>query len=229
MFDFSESLNIIEKNLDEAIGAYFVYDNIMQNAVLDELFLQKLNQNKYFWRYIFCSLQTTYFMCLGRIFDNKSKFLSINAFLNECTRNINLFSKTELMKRKADNFSSKNDLQNYIDNAYEPNLADFKNLKNIIKAYNKEYEDNYRDIRHTVFAHTEITKKDELEKLFSKTSRDKLEEILMVLKHILIGLFGLYHNGHKIELTNNIYQNGFSVFKKIKEESKDVLKSLNAL
>ena len=116
MFEFDESLNLIEKNLDEAIGAYFVYDNIMQNAVLNEMFLQKLNQNKYFWRYIFYSLQTTYFMCLGRIFDNKSKSLSINAFLNECTRNINLFSKTELMKRKTDVFSSKNDLQNYIDN-----------------------------------------------------------------------------------------------------------------
>ena len=201
----------------------------MQYAVLNEMFLQKLNQNKYFWHYIFYSLQTTYFMCLGRVFDNKSKTLSINAFLNKCSANINMFSKTELMKRKADVFSIKNDLQNYIDNAYEPTLTDFKNLKNIVKTYNKEYEDNYRDIRHKVFGHTEITKKEDLEKLFSNTSRIKLEEILLMLKHIMIGFFGLYHNGHKIEFSCSIHSNSFVLFKKIKEESINFFKSINAL
>ena len=223
MFDFNESLNQIEKNLDEAIGAYFVYDNIMLKAYKDEKFLERLNQNLYFWHYIIHSLQTTYFMCLGRIFDNSGKALSINAFINKCTQNIKIFSKPELTKRKVGIFESSQELQNYIDNSIEPKLEDFKELKRIIKSYSKEYEDNYKNIRHKIFGHTEITKKEEIEKLFLNTSRIKIEEILLMLKHITIRLFSLYHNGQKIELFNDINSNSFHIYKKIKEEADNVL------
>lgn len=226
MFDFNDSLNVIEKNLDEAIGAYFVYDNIMQKAVVDKSFLIKLNQNSYFWHYILYSLQTTYFMSLGRIFDQRRGTLSINVFLNKCTENINLFSKVELKKRKAEHITDNDELQKYINNAYEPGSETFKDLKRIVKEYSKEYEKNYRDIRHLVFAHTKITKKKELEQLFSNTSRNKLEEIFIRLKYVMIGLFGLYHNGHKIELSKNIKPDELSILRKIKEESNSALKLL---
>ncbi|MBL7934705.1 MAG: hypothetical protein JNM51_02725 [Bacteroidia bacterium] len=229
MFDFNDQLTQIELNLDEAMGAYFVYDNIIQKAVADEMFLQKMNQNLYFWHSIIYSLQTTYFICMGRIFDNKSKVLSVNAFLNKCSENIQMFSKAELAKRKIDILKSDIEFQNYIDNAYEPTQEDFRFLKNIVKEYSKDYESNYRDIRHKVFGHTEVTKKEELERLFSNTSKIKLEEMFLVMKHIMIGLFGLYHNGHKIEFTSNILQYGFNLFTKIKEESNIVLQSMNAL
>ena len=226
MFDFYYSLQVIDKNLEEAIGAYFVYENIMKKATNDELFLNRLNENLYFWHYILYSLQTTYFMGLGRVFDKRKGTHSINAFLDKCKNNISLFSKSELKKRKEIIFKNIVELESYISNTYEPELKDFNHLKDIINECNEEYEKNYRNIRHLVFAHTKITKNEDLEKLFANTSKLKLEEIFLQLKCVIIGLFDLYNNGHKIELSVNMKPDYLSLLRTIKEESINVLKLL---
>ncbi len=224
MFDFDESLQMIEKNIDEAIGAFFVLDNIMQKAIAEEVFLVKLNHNIYFWNNIIYSLQSSYFMSLGRIFDQRRDTFSINVFLNKCTENFYQFSKTELRKRKATHITNSVELQEYIDNTYEPTLEDFRKIKNIVNDFGKVYRNDYKDIRHLIFAHTKLIEKSELKNLFLNTSKNKLEEIFITLKYLMTGLFGLYHNGQKIEIPNNINRNDITVLSKIKEESNNVLK-----
>ena len=229
MFDFSKSLGQVELNLEKGYGAYFVYDSILQKAYDNESFLNIVNENIYFWHSITYSLQSTYFICLGKVFDDSAVIPSINSFLNSCTQNISIFSKQELWKRKLAHFDDQSELQEYVGRAYFPTTDDFKHVKSIVKTYKKEYDNNYKDIRNKVFGHSEITKKDELEAVFVNTSRVKLEEIFMFLKHLLVELFSLYNNGHKIELQSYIYSNSFNLYKKIREDSEKTLLRLCAL
>ncbi len=228
-FNFLESLKQLEKNLNEAIGAFYVYDSIVKKAWENKAFLNQVNENKYFWKSILYSLQSTYFISLGRLFDNSSATLSINAFISKCLSNIHIFSKSELKKRRLKDFSNEIELDNYIANTIEPSKQELGSIQKIIKSYNEEYQLIYKDIRNKVFGHSEITTKQELDNLFSKTSRDKLDEIFTMLTHLFSEFYNLYHNGHKLKLSNKPYIQKNSFIKKTVEDSEKMLNKLNAL
>ena len=59
------------------------------------------------------------------------------------------------------------------------------------------YEDNYRALRQQIFAHKEISAKEDVQALFSKTNDRELQQLLIFLRRLHEALWQLYHNGHK--------------------------------
>jgi hypothetical protein len=75
----------------------------------------------------------------------------------------------------------------------------FKTNKNPDQTLSKKFDEAYRDIRNTVFAHTLTKDNHAFSKLFGNTKIPEIVEILYVLKDLLDSLWELYHNGRRLE------------------------------
>jgi len=176
-------MSIVEKNLkhfgkelDDLIKSFYVWKYIHKIAFDDKDIHKALNKNALSWVTILLSLQSTYLITFGRIFDNKNKKnrFSIYILLDKCIENINEFSDTA---RKED---------------FENLKKEIENKKKIIQPY--------LNIRHQKIAHTNDKKIDNTSSLFEKTEIGEIEEIVWRLKFIYDCLWGLFLNGHELPL-----------------------------
>ena len=76
MTDVEASLNHYSKEVDLATYTFFVWKSINNIAVGDKEILTALRRNALSWGVITHSLQCTFFICLGRIFDDRKDSFS---------------------------------------------------------------------------------------------------------------------------------------------------------
>ena len=88
-------------------------------------------------------------------------------------------------------------LDDYVQNAYEANPSDFKNLKKEVNKVQKIYEDIYRPIRHKIYAHKDSDHISDTSGLFQETSIGQAEQILSTLYQAKMVIQSLYDNGRK--------------------------------
>ena len=146
-------------------------------------------------------------MTLSRIFDNKPNAITIHALIGTTLGNLQLFSAVALTARKADVGLQPPLLDKVMQRAWIPtSLVDLRHLKAGLKPYTKRFEDVYRPIRHSIFAHRLISNADADATLFGGTSRDEVSEILDHLHDLIDAISNLYQNGHKPELGTRSYK-----------------------
>ena len=147
---FNEELEIFRT--EAQAGAQFLYSYLAFTATVgkNRKALSLINRTPLFWKTIAAALQTSFFIVLGRIFDQKSVH-NIDRLLKIAQDNINIFSKATLVSRKKQ--ANANADEEYFKNSYEPTKHDFRNLRKKVKDYRKIYENNYRDIRSQFYAH----------------------------------------------------------------------------
>ena len=180
-------------------GAQFLYSYLAFNAIVGEnkKALDFVNHTPLFWKTNMGALQTSFFIVLGRIFDQTSKH-NIDVLLKIAESNINIFSKVALAARKKRESPNADEwLEDYLKRSYEPKARDFREFRKKVKGYRRIYEANYRDIRRKVYAHKELTESADVQKLFSKTNIRELQRVFVFVNALYEALWELLHNGRK--------------------------------
>jgi hypothetical protein len=177
--------------------SFYGWKNIKKIVSSNKEIRTAINRNKISWSIILHSLQITFFITLGRIFDKDHRSFSIHTLINTCINNIDQFSKEQLKERKTKGWN-KDDLSwidEYIKNSYQPKIGDFLELQEEISKKNNIYEEKYKPIRHKVVAHKDLKKINNVEELFVKINTSEVEEILCFLHQIEMIIWDLYSNG----------------------------------
>ena len=123
-------------------GAQFLYAYLSFNSIVSEKrkTYNEFNKTPLFWNTTMGSLQTSFFIVLGRIFDQDSKH-NIDKFVKTAQDNKYIFSKGALAKRKAEQNDNADEwIDDYLKSVYEPTAKDFRELRKKVKEFRKIYE-----------------------------------------------------------------------------------------
>jgi hypothetical protein len=180
-------------------GAQFLYAYLSFNSIISEnkKTYREINKTPLFWNTTMGSLQTSFFIVLGRIFDQNSMH-NVDRLIKIAQENSNIFSKEALAKRKKKDSPNADEwIDDYLKDVYEPTSKDFRELRKKVKEFRKIYETNYKDIRHKIYAHKEISDVEEVQKLFSKTNIRELQRVFVFVNALYEAMWQLLYNGRK--------------------------------
>ncbi|MDD5014550.1 MAG: hypothetical protein PHW73_05545 [Atribacterota bacterium] len=197
MVEIEELYKEFEKQLNIACQSFYAWKNIKKIAAEDNRVYHALNRNALSWNIILYSLQSTYFIAIGRLFDLNRKTFSVHSFLREYIENIGQFSKDALRERRIK--GSEADklpwLDEYVEKSYQPNKEDFLKLKGEVSKRQKRYETIYKPIRNKIFAHNELKEIKSIDELFRKVMIDETQDILCFLYQIEMIMHDILYNG----------------------------------
>lgn len=130
-FEIDELLIEIDKEITVAAQLFFAWKSIHNVASKDAKITKAINNNALLWNIYLHSLQTTFFISIGRIFDVNLQLCSIHLLFRQCENNIMKFNKSSFEQRKINEAGGKRPdyLDTFLLTVYEPKQADFKNLK----------------------------------------------------------------------------------------------------
>jgi len=197
---FADELEVFRSEAEA--GAQYFYTYLTFNALLadNENYLKAVNRTPRFWKTVVSALQVSFFMVLGRIFDQDQRKSNHNVdmLLGLAQRHPEIFSKSALAARKRkDSRNADEWLDEYLKGVYEPTIEDFRRLRKHIRKYRRIYEHAYRDIRHKFYAHKGVAEEARIRELFDKTKVRELESLFVFLLKLHASLWQLFHNGRK--------------------------------
>ena len=197
MGDIEELYKEFQSELNTACWSFYTWKNIHNIAAGDKKVHHALNRNPLSWTIILYSLQSTFFITIGRLFDTDGRSFSVHTFLKQCIENVDQFSKDALRKRRTKGFEADKPswLDEFIEKSYQPNKEDFLKLKGEVSKRQKRYELIYRPIRHKVFAHKEFKEIKCIDELFKKAKIGEMQDLLSFLYQIERIIFQLLYNG----------------------------------
>ena len=195
--DFEQELEILRTEAEAATQFFYAYLTIHAVAGDHKPVYRLLNNSALFWNTALGALQTATFITLGRIFDQGSRH-NVDRVLRIAQKHPEIFSKSALAVRKQGNASTPPEwLPEYLREVYVPTAADFRRLRAYVHKRRKTYEAKYRDLRHKVFAHKELTDPAAVTALFAKTNVRELQRLLIFLSSLHEALWQLLFNGRK--------------------------------
>lgn len=197
-----EALKLFQDEVATATWTFYAWKHINRIGSNDLSVRRGLNQNAATWNVITHSLQTTFFITVGRLFDIDGDAFSVHAFLRYCIENVEQFNSDYIRKRKlADQNGIEPDwLAGYMDNVYEAKEKDFQRLRGEVGKRQKRYEEIYRPIRNKVMAHKEIASLSNVTDIFGKTHIGEIQDFLTLFNQIENIVFDLMHNGKLREI-----------------------------
>ncbi len=184
-----------------AIVSFYTWLEINNYARANKEVYRSMNKTPSFWNINLYGLQSSFFMALGRIFDDGRDSHSIHKFLAACISRHQDFSFESLKERKRKIFKNEErELDEYMKETYQPEVGDFRKLKREVNAHRRNFDEIYKDIRDYVFAHNIANAPRASAELFGNTKISDIEEILAFLYDLQEVISELYHNGIKPEL-----------------------------
>lgn len=196
--EFEAQLELFRTEGESAIQFFYAWDAAHAVAKKNKPVVRLLNQAPLFWNTTLGALQAATFIALGRVFDPDPKNHSLTRLLALAHGNLSIFSKEALADRKRKLSENADEwLTEYLKDVYVPSGDDFRRLKRHVAQKRKIYEQNYKPIRHMVFAHRGVVTRAEVGKLFEKTNLSELRQLLVFLGRLHEALWQLYFNGHK--------------------------------
>src|SRR4051794_38327072 len=195
--DFERELEVFRREAGEA--SQFLYGFLGVHAVVGESsdVYRLLNTAPLLWNTILGGLQTAGIVVLGRVFDQSSAH-NVDRLLSLASKNPTIFSKAALGARKRGASPGRHQwLASYLQTAYVPTSDDFRRLRKHVNKHRRVYEANYRDLRHSVFAHKGVSDPAAVQALFAKTNVRELQKIVVFLGALHECLLQLFVNGRK--------------------------------
>src|SRR5947209_5308569 len=194
---FLHELEVFRTEEESATQFFYAYLAVHAVAYEKEDIRDLLNTAPLFWNTCLAALQTSTFIALGRIFDQKSPH-NLDRVLRIAQDNPQIFSKAALARRKqGGNTKRPHWLDEYLRNVYEPTPKDFRRLRTYVNRRRRIYVANYRDVRHKYFAHKEVSDPTEIALLFSKGNNKELQQLFAFLGSLYDALWELFFNGRK--------------------------------
>lgn len=198
--------NLIRGDVETAIRSNFTYLTIHRLAAENADIYAKYNRFAEFWVLNAYSLQTTFFVTFGRIFDPRRDAYSVQKVVDATIANPQLFSKTALRerKRKVSKIVGADPdwLVDYINDAWEPSRADLVSLRTALVPHYEKFKTIYQPIRHQVFAHKTIQDDKATAALFEKTLIADVAEILRFLHTLFWAIWEMAWNANPLALSD---------------------------
>ncbi|WP_322101794.1 hypothetical protein [Paraburkholderia sp. J41] len=200
--------DLIEAYRDEvnvATSSFYTWKSINDLAAANDEILRTLNANALVWNIIAHSLQVTFFVALGRIFDRNQKSLTALSFIEKCRAEIGQFSKSALEARRLKDARGARPewLDGYLAAMYEPAESDFDALAQATQSYEATYRARYQPIRHKVIAHKDLATIGSKDALFKNTNIGEVENMLQYLKQVEQVVEQWYLNGRNTNLADH--------------------------
>lgn len=226
MVSIEELIDAFRSEVDTAACSYYTWKGINDVASLDAKVLQRLHANALVWNTIVHSLQVTFLVVLGRIFDGDNRSLTVKSFVGKCRENIDQFSLRELEARKLANVKGGRPvwLDEYIRAAHQPSHSDFDGLIHEATVHGTVYIDRYRPIRNKVIAHKDFATIGNAHALFGKTNIGEVEDMLLFLAQVERVIHEWFWNGRRTQLTDHPLNRGVEV----REQVERLLATLGA-
>ncbi|MBW2044103.1 MAG: hypothetical protein JRI96_04360 [Deltaproteobacteria bacterium] len=202
--EFARLLNFVRNEIIRAINSFYTYIEIHNQLASNKALYRKLNRNPSFWNIVLHSLQNTFFITLGRIFDDKSEN-SVHKLVGVCLANPHLFSKESLARRRMKAGKRPQWLDGFLLTAFEPSGEDLRVFRRQVSRLRKIYNAVYGEIRNKVIAHSEFSDSNRVSQLFSKTQVGKIDELLYGLHDVVSVLWELLDNGKRPEFGVQVY------------------------
>ena len=101
MEDIEKLYKEFQSEVNVACWSFYTRENIHNIAAGDKKVHRALNRNPLLWTIILYSLQSTFFITIGRLFDTDKRSFSVDTFLRACIKNIDQFSKDALRERRT--------------------------------------------------------------------------------------------------------------------------------
>jgi hypothetical protein len=195
--EFWKRYELTHEEICTAIECFYTWLEINNSVSTNKAIYTALNEHSRFWNIILYALQSSFFVVLGRIFDNGKNAHSIHKFIASCLAYPEFFSKEALARRKQEEGLEPDLLDEFMKDTYEPTTEDFRNLKKALTAHRRRFDKIYRGIRNDVFAHKIANEVEKKAELFGKTKIGNIEDMLYFLYDFLKVVWQLYHNGRK--------------------------------
>lgn len=197
MYYLDTILDVYGKDVTNAVWSFYVWKHIHSIASDKTEVLHALNKNPISWRVITHSLQTTFLITFGRLFDNDKRSITAEKLLSMCAENLEQFGGEALKDRKLKTIGGdKPDwLDDFVSNAYQPTKSDLESLLTKVLAKKEIYQKGYAPIRNKIMAHRDFDTIAKVDKLFEKTEIGQIQEMLDFLFQIEKVIFDLLYNG----------------------------------
>lgn len=202
--EFWKGFELTRNEIDIAIYSYYTWLEIQNYAATNEEVRNSMNKTPMFWNITLYGLQESFFMALGRVFDDGKDCHSIHKFINSCISHSEHFSYEALEKRKQGSSEKPDWLDNYMSETYQPEVVDFLKIKPAIALHRKKFG-VYKHIRNNVFGHAIANKLGNTSDLFAETKIGDIEEILYFLRDLQSAIRELFDNGTKPDLGSGKY------------------------
>jgi competence CoiA-like predicted nuclease len=198
--NFEHHLEEFRKEVQGGTQFFYAMLAIRALATDNKNILATLNDSSLFWNTNIGALQTSFFVTLGRIFDQKSSY-NVDTLLKIAQNHMEIFSKTSLAERKRATSSSADEwLPQYLSRVYEPSHDDFRCMKKYLRKYRAIYQKNYNPIRNKIYAHKELSLQSDKNLLFSQTRIPEIQKLFWFLNQLYVILWELYFNGKAPEI-----------------------------
>ena len=196
--EFESELQVFRREAESAVQFFYAWRTVNEVAAKNEAVVATLNKAPLFWNTTLGALQTSAFIALGRVFDQEQDTHNVDRVLRIAQRNPEIFSLEALAERKRRLSPNSHEwIAEYLETAYVPTPDDFRRLRKHVAARRKLYTDNFRPLRHKVFAHKQMFKQDEAHALFANAKIKDLQQLLVFLRRLHEALWELLFNGRK--------------------------------
>jgi hypothetical protein len=198
--EFEERLNTLFN--DSRACAVFLYTELTIHhlAANNNKTFERINGHSAFWNGILGALQSSAFVALGRIYDNDRHSNSALQLLRFAEKNIGIFRRSYIERRKIRFGSAKDVAKVYASEAYELPRGGLTSLRTEFDANRQFYVNRIQPIRHNVIAHAgRLTKKDR-DELFENLFIRELESVAVFPLRLYEALYQLYFDGREPRL-----------------------------
>ena len=205
--EFLRQYAIIRDDICGAINVFHAYNAINAFAAEGDNG-QAMQEHADFWMIQTYSLQATFFVLLGRIFDNNRNSHSVDKLLAATVDHPEFFSRAALSLR--DEAQRRTRPAEWVKQMMEPSGPDLKPLQNAVLPHAKKYREVYKPIRNKEFAHKENMDREVKANLFTRARTNDVGEILRFLSDLKDVLFELIENGRRPVICEGKLQPGHS-------------------
>jgi hypothetical protein len=203
----------VRGDVEAAIKNNYGYLKIHNLARAEREVFDKYQRAAHFWTLVTYSLQTTFFIAFGRIFDSRGDSFSIHKLVEATVQNPAFFSKAALRDRKrhASRISGSDPqwLVEYVAQAWQPTTVDLQQLQTALTPHYQTFKTIYRPIRHRYFAHRGMDSEQAIQVLFSQTLIGDVSRILGFLHTLLWAIQEMAWNARRPDLADLSDYNNF--------------------
>jgi AbiU2 len=193
---FRDELEVFRKEEQVAQQYFFAWLQIRTELAADEGLLDRINDTPLFWITTHHALLLAAFVALGRVFDQRSRH-NVDALLKLASKNKAIFAQDALRDRKIREGVTPVFAAEYVLDKYEATDADFRGLRAEVAKRRRLYEERFRDVRDKIFAHKELSDRDEMNALLAKATIDELKSLFGFLHGLHEALWELLYNGRR--------------------------------
>jgi hypothetical protein len=193
MTEFVSELDFFRREALTAQQQFFIYLAMHRVPFDDPPVLNAMNREPLLWLTLRETSLQGAITSLGRILDTTSRH-NVGSLLNTAAKSLEEFSRASLTERKVAAGVTLVDAETFVQGKHELGVQDIRELKREAAALRRIWEDRYRDIRHKVYAHSEVIQTSEL---FAKTRIDDLVDMLDRLEILYEDLWDAFHNGRQ--------------------------------